>query len=139
MTGVMLPGPALVTGVVACTEPPNLLQQKKAASYPEALVLALGEYRKALLIAQGIAVVFAILCYLRQRRYAVNRVEAIVWPLFVLAFGLPGWIGYRFGRSWPIVESCTDCSARVPRDREVCPTCEVAFPSPALVGTEVFA
>jgi hypothetical protein len=65
--------------------------------------------------------------------------ERVIWPLFVLAFGLPGWVGYRFGRRWPVLESCPKCGVDVPRDREDCTDCEVAFPGPALKGTEVFA
>jgi hypothetical protein len=72
-------------------------------------------------------------------RYGASLAERIVWPLFVLLFGLPGWIGYRFGRSWPVLEACPECGVAVPRDRERCLHCINDFPRPALKGTEVFA
>jgi hypothetical protein len=90
-------------------------------------------------IAQLLAAGLAWLCYRRQVRYRATRSERVLWPLFVLAFGLPGWVGYRFGRRWPVLESCPKCGVDVPRDREDCTDCEVAFPGPALKGTEVFA
>ena len=90
-------------------------------------------------IAQVLAVILAVLCYRRQARYGVSRTERIVWPLFVLVLGLPGWIGYRFGRSWPVLESCPECGTAVPRDREGCLRCTNDFPRPALKETEVFA
>jgi hypothetical protein len=80
-----------------------------------------------------------VLCYRRQVRYGMSRWERIVWPLFVLLLGLPGWVGYRFGRSWPVLETCPACGAGVPRDREDCTRRETAFPPPALKGTEGFA
>lgn len=97
------------------------------------------EFWPALAIAQMIALSLAVLCYRRQVRYGTRRVERIVWPLFVLVLGLPGWIGYRFGRSWPALETCAECGAVVPRDRASCIRCEVDFARPALQGTEVFA
>jgi hypothetical protein len=57
----------------------------------------------------------------------------------VLLLGLPGWIGYRFGRKWPVLEACSECGHTVPRDRENCVCCTNNFPRPALKGTEVFA
>jgi hypothetical protein len=62
-----------------------------------------------------------------------------VWPLFVLAIGLPGWAGYRFGRPWPVLEPRPTCEDEVPRDRTDCAGCAAQFPRPLLEGTEVFA
>lgn len=117
----------------------ELLKNGLSATPTEALGRALTEFWPALAIAQVIAFAFAVLCYRRQVRYGTSRTERIVWPLFVLLFGLPGWIGYRFGRSWPVLEACPDCGAAVPRDRESCRCCTNDFPRPALKGTEVFA
>lgn len=117
----------------------ELLNNGLSATPSEAMGRALMEFWPALAIAQAIAFAFAMLCYRRQVRYGVSRTERIVWPLFVLMFGLPGWIGYRFGRSWPVLESCPDCGSAVPRDRESCLRCTNDFPRPALKGTEVFA
>ena len=43
---------------------------------------------------------------------------------------MPGWIGYRFGRRWPVIEPCPACGRPVPRDREVCAACHREFPLP---------
>jgi hypothetical protein len=117
----------------------ELLDHGLSATPAEALGRALTEYCPALAIAHTIAFALAVICYRRQVRYGASRTERIVWPLFVLLFGLPGWIGYRFGRSWPVLEACPDCGVAVPRDRECCLRCTNDFPRPALKGTEVFA
>ncbi len=117
----------------------ELLNHGLSATPAEAGSRAFTEFWPALAIAQTIAFALAMLCYRRQVRYGVGRTERIVWPLFVLLFGLPGWIGYRFGRSWPVLEACPDCGVIVPRDRERCLRCTNDFPRPALKGTEVFA
>jgi hypothetical protein len=137
--GLLVPAPVVLGGFVACTRSPFLLENGFAASYPQAVARAFRELGSALLTAQLVAAVFAALCYLRQRRYGASRAECVAWPLFVLAFGLPGWLGYRFGRSWPALDRCPGCGARAPQDREACGRCEAEFPRPALVGTEVFA
>jgi hypothetical protein len=104
-----------------------------------ALGRTLRQFWPAAVLAHFLAACLAVLCYRRQVRYGLGRGERIAWPLFVLILGLPGWIGYRFGRKWPVLESCHDCGVAVPRDRESCVRCANAFPSPALLGTEVFA
>ncbi len=137
--GVTMPSPLGVCGFFVQDRWQKLLNNGLSATPAEALDRALTEFRPALVIAQTIALALAVLCYRRQVRYGASRAERIVWPLFVLVFGLPGWIGYRFGRSWPALESCPGCGAHVPRDRERCLRCANDFPRPALKGTEVFA
>jgi hypothetical protein len=137
--GVVVPAPVVLLGLVARERPAKLLELGLATTYGEALDRALLEFWPALLTAQLIALGFAALCYRRQVRYGANPGERVVWPLFVLLLGLPGWVGYRFGRSWPVLESCPACSNDVPQDRESCLRCEAEFPRPALKGTEVFA
>jgi hypothetical protein len=139
MAGLVIPSPLGLAGTVASVRPSMLLDDNLAITYPEALGRALTEFWPALAIAQMIALAFAVLCYRRQVRYGVSRAECIVWPLFVLLLGLPGWIGYRFGRSWPVLETCPACGGVVPRDRGDCARCAAEFPLPALKGTEVFA
>ncbi len=137
--GMTMPSPL---GVCVCFVQRRwlkLLENGLSATPAEALIRAFTEFWPALAIAQTIAFALALLCYRRQVRYGVGRTERIVWPLFVLLFGLPGWIGYRFGRSWPVLEACPDCGVAVPRDRESCLSCANDFPRPALKGTEVFA
>lgn len=137
--GVTMPSPLGLIGTVLRERYKELLNKGLSASPAEAFVRALSEFWPALATAQMIAIGLAVLCYRRQMRYGVSRTERIVWPLFVLLLGLPGWIGYRFGRTWPVLESCPECGAAVPRDRESCLRCTNDFPCPALKGTEVFA
>ena len=136
--GVALPSPILLFGGVAFFLAPNRLYDE-TTTYSQAVMRELRQFWPALAIAQVLAVGLAVLCYRRQKRYGLGRGERIAWPLFVLLLGLPGWIGYRFGRKWPELESCPDCGVAVPRDRASCSRCANEFPTPALKGTEVFA
>lgn len=137
--GVVTPSPVALAGTVATFGPWELQVDGFEGSYPEALGYSLRIYWRSLVIAQLVAVALAVLCYRRQVRYGATPAERILWPLFVLALGLPGYVGYRFGRSWPALEACPGCHAEVPRDRDGCARCEAAFPAPSLLGTEVFA
>jgi hypothetical protein len=111
----------------------------RAATFPEAISLLLRDFWPAAVIAQLLATFLSLTCYRRQVHYGTTRGERVIWPLFVLLLGLPGWVGYRFGRPWPVLESCPSCGAGVPRDRGQCARCEAEFAPPALKGTEVFA
>jgi hypothetical protein len=137
--GVTMPSPLGLGCSYVRVRYKELLTKGLSATPAEAFVRALTEFWPALAMAQMIAFGLAVLCYRRQRRYGTSRTERIVWPLFVLLLGLPGWIAYRFGRSWPALEACAECGAAVPRDRANCARCEVDFARPALKGTEVFA
>jgi hypothetical protein len=137
--GVMVPSPLVLGGYVVIGRPYDLCNEGLSATYPEALARALTEFWPALLIAQLVGAGLAVLCHRRQVRYGAGRAERVVWPLFVLLVGLPGWVGYRFGRSWPVRERCPACGVDVPRDRGACACCAADFPRPALRGTEVFA
>ena len=64
---------------------------------------------------------------------------AVFLIVFAFIFGLPGWIAYRFHRTWPVLEECPACHQPSPRDREDCLDCGKAFPPPPLKGIEVFA
>jgi hypothetical protein len=137
--GFVVPAPLVVGGFIGIGRPSDLINEDLEAAYPAALSRALTEFWPALLLAQLVAVGLSVLCYRRQARYGARGAERVVWPLFVLALGLPGWAGYRFGRSWPVLEPCPACEVEVPRDRAGCVRCAVEFPRPALKGTEVFA
>src|SRR5262249_5179229 len=126
-------------GLIAYQRPRDLLQMGLTATYSAGLGRALAELWPALAMAQLVAAGFAALCYRRQQRYGASRSGRAAWTLFVLALGLPGWIAYCFGRSWPVLEACPVCSTVVPRDRGECAGCNADFPEPALRGTEVFA
>ena len=107
--GVEAPMPAFVLGSTAILRTRELLDNGLAATYDEALSRALTEYWPAIAIAQLIALALAGLCYRRQVRYGAGGIERIVWPMFVLVLGLPGWIGYRFSRFWPVLDTCPTC------------------------------
>jgi hypothetical protein len=135
LAGILFPSPLMLAGYILYERPARLSNEGRPTTYAEALA----DYAPALTLAQLVAAVLALACYRRQVRYGASRAERLVWPLFVLALGLPGWIGYRFGRAWPVLEACPACSAAVPRDRDACAGCAAEFPAPALKGTEVFA
>jgi hypothetical protein len=137
--GVTMPSPLGLGSSTVRDRYKELLNKGLSATPAEAFLRALTEFWPALALAQTIALICAVLCYRRQVRYGTSQAERIVWPLFVLLLGLPGWIGYRFGRSWPVLEACPECGREVPRDRESCVRCANDFPRPALKGTEVFA
>jgi hypothetical protein len=121
LAGILFPTPALLAGYIVADRPPRLLREGQAATFAEAVAQSLADYRPALLLAQLVAAVLALACYGRQRRYGAGGAERWLWPLFVLLLGLPGWVGYRFGRTWPVLEACAELER------------------PVLTGTEVFA
>jgi hypothetical protein len=136
----VMPAPLVLDGVLVTLAPGTLLEQGRHwETYGTALRRILSEFWPAMVIAQLLAAGLAVLCYHRQVRYMANGGERLTWPLFVLALGLPGWIAYRFGESWPVLETCPECGASVPRNRGECAQCEADFSGPALKGTEVFA
>jgi hypothetical protein len=137
--GVSLPVPLLDDLYVTLIHPYHIPLYEPPPSYPAALQRELAEYWPALLIAHLLSLVLAGLCYWRQSRYGANRAERVVWPVFVFLLGLPGWIGFRYGQTWPSVERCPSCEVVVPSDRDRCAACHAEFPLPALTGTEVFA
>jgi hypothetical protein len=136
----VVPSPLLLGGMLAMFGPGTLLDEGRHwTTYGAALRRMLAEFWPSLMIAQLLAAMLAVLCYRRQVRYKASRSERVIWSLFVLALGLPGWVAYRVGRSWPVLESCPACGAGVPLDRGDCACCEADFPGPPLKGTEVFA
>ncbi|HEY7314306.1 MAG TPA: hypothetical protein VH643_33450 [Gemmataceae bacterium] len=141
LSAAVVPSPLALDVLLALLR--NSSQERREAdraeSLPEAMVLTLVDFWPSLAVAQLLALGLAVLCYRRQLRYGASRGERIVWPLFVLLLGLPGWIGYRFGRRWPVLEKCPTCGDAVPRDRGDCVRCTTEIPLPALKGTEVFA
>jgi hypothetical protein len=138
-SGAILPAPAVAFVVMAVSRTEQLMSMHLVRTYGEAFVLAVTQFWPSLAVASFIGVVCAVLCYRRLVRYRASRSDRIVWTSFVLLLGLPGWIGFRFGRAWPVLEECPSCRTTVPRDRETCVGCAEAFPGPALKGTEVFA
>jgi hypothetical protein len=93
----------------------------------------------ALMVSAAVGLGLAWCCYRRERRFAGSFTARVIWPIFVFGFGLFGWIGYRFGRSWPTLEQCPACHVTVPRDRLMCNVCHIEFPAPLMTGTEIIA
>lgn len=139
LQGVLVPCPALACVLPAISRPEALLEAGTATSYPDAVLRAVVEYWPAIAVAQLIAVALAILCYRRLRLYGQSTADCVRWSVFVLLLGLPGWVGFRFGRAWPPLTACAGCAAAVPYDRDGCARCAADFPRPQLLGTEVFA
>jgi hypothetical protein len=117
--------------------PLDLVQTGKAESYADAFLPNLRRAWPALLGALIIGAVSAAAAYRRQRRFGLPG--AIGWAVFAFLFGLPGWIAYRWHRTWPVLAECPACDQPAPRDREACTECGAAFPPPELKGLEVFA
>jgi hypothetical protein len=137
--GAVLPSPAVLAGMLGVGRTWQLLDNGADSTVTAALARTVTEFWPSLTTALVVAMGLAVLSYRRLARYGASIRERLVWTLFVLFFGLPGWIGYRFGRNWPTLEACPSCRTIVPRDREACSRCADAFPRPALKGTEVFA
>jgi hypothetical protein len=138
LVGFLMPTPVAADVAVVGYRPWRLVDDGLASSYPVGLTQTLDEFWPALAIAHLIAVALAIGVYRRQRHYGADGTSRLAWSLFVLAGGLPGWIGYLYYRSWPVLKSCPACEAMVPQDRTSCMNCDADFPLPALKGTEIF-
>jgi hypothetical protein len=91
----------------------------------------------ALLLVLLVSAGLAIWCHRRQRRHSDQG--AVAWAVFVLAMGLPGFVGYLLHRRWPATEFCANCRKISPRDRDACLHCGNPFPQPAPKGIEIFA
>jgi hypothetical protein len=137
--GVILPEPLALDGLVGFLLPWRVPLFRPPDNYAEEVGRNLVEYWPALLLVHLLGGLLAWLCYRRQVRYGASRAQRVVWPVFVFLFGVPGWVGYRWGRSWPALERCPACGTVAPRDRVGCAVCQAEFPLPALRGTEVFA
>jgi hypothetical protein len=136
--GVSIPAP-LVLGGFGVIQAQQLVETGWEAFYSAAIARSLAEFLPSFAVALIVSAALAVLCYRRLMRYGASTSERAVWTLFVLLLGVPGWIGFRFGRTWPVLGACPSCGRMVPRDRETCVRCADAFPRPALKGTEVFA
>lgn len=137
--GLLAPSPLALFSYVASQRAGLLMNKNQPITISQFLHNLVTDFAGALLTSCLVALVFAVLCYRREVRYGGSGRERIAWTVFVLLLGLPGWIGYRFGRAWPVLAHCNECGAIVPRDRDYCLRCEREFAAPALKGTEVFA
>jgi hypothetical protein len=117
--------------------PRDLVDKGKEPDYAHALRQSLKDNYVTLITSMAFSLPFVLVCYRRQRRYALPWTW--VWVGFVFLTGLPGFLGYRFHRRWAVLDDCPQCKIKVPRDREACPACNQPFPLPEQKGIEVFA
>jgi hypothetical protein len=82
--------------------------------------------------------VLAVGLYFR-RAAKFGEARRVAWIMFLILFGLPGYIGYMLSRRWPARVACLSCGALAPRDRDQCFRCAKELPAPAPNGLEVFA
>jgi hypothetical protein len=136
---VLAPSPLETDALVAVLAPLDLLSKGQASGYGQALAEACSHFAPSLVITHLIAALLAWLCYRRQARYCSKGSGMVLWPLFVFVCGLPGWVGYRYGRWWPALMRCPACGRIVPEVSEACEVCRTEFPMPGPKGIEVFA
>jgi hypothetical protein len=117
--------------------PITMLQSNVVATYPDALARSFDIGWLGLPTAIVLSVVLTWWIYRLQRKY--HRSGTGIWSTFVLLFGWPAFLAYWIEHRRPQMESCGQCGSVVPRDRESCANCNALFPTPPLVGTEIFA
>jgi hypothetical protein len=132
---LIAPSPATIAVMAACGSWSSL-DDPPSTWYWRSLRRAFTEGWVPYIIA-ALSIVSAVLCYRRQRRYAMPW--TVAWVVFVFLTGVPGYIGYLAHRVWPARLACPHCGRQVPRDRAACFACKREFPAPAAKGIEVFA
>jgi hypothetical protein len=123
--------------IFAAGAPAGMVVMDEEDTYSAALANFLGQTWLSILAVLAIGVACATAAYRRQRRYGLPH--AATWAVFAFIFGAPGWLAYRYHRTWPVLEDCPACGQPAPRDRQACLDCGAAFPPPPLKGVEVFA
>ena len=137
--GIQAPSPVLLAAMIGLDRGSEIYRLNLEPTLGAAIQRLIVEYRQTFALALILSALLAIACSVRLARFRATRMERIVWPVFVLLFGLPAWVGFRFGRTWPILENCSHCNAKVPKDQTECLACSKEFPAPIELGTEVFA
>lgn len=74
----------------------------------------------------------------RARRYNFSLPAQIVWTIFHLFSGLPGFLAFLAVHDWPAREHCPACKKLRAVNRERCEHCGTEFPPPTKDGTEIF-
>jgi hypothetical protein len=72
------------------------------------------------------------------RRYSLTLQAKLVWAVFHLLCGIPGFLAFLGIQEWPAREACPNCKKLRVVDREKCEHCGADFPPPERNGTEVF-
>ena len=137
--GIFIPAPLFLAGTIAFDRGLEIVRNHLEATWSATVKRLFTEYGRTFLMCLGLSVACAMSCFVRLSRYSASRAERVFWPVFVLLLGPPGWFGFRFSRSWPVLDTCLHCKARVPMNHEECVACNTEFPLPAKLGTEVFA
>ena len=131
------PAPVVLASWAAAAAPFSDLASGQESDYAAALTRSLAAWWPALLAVSLLAAALAWRC--RRRHHRLYQPYGGAWFALILLTGIPGLVGYRFHRRWPVLEKCPACGHDVPRDREACAECGAAFPPPEPKGCEVFA
>lgn len=137
MAAGMAPVPIGWLGVTTLLAPLSMLQVNQTKTYAEGLAKVFEFAGPAFMGVIVLGIVLAWITYRLQRKY--RRPGTSAWATFVLLLGVPGLIAYWLENRRTKLESCDACGEVVPRDRDVCAACNAQFPTPPLVGTEIFA
>jgi len=137
MAAIGAPSPLVNAAVTLGWLPNAAVENEQADDYSQAMSFVLRRTWPSMLAVFALGCAMVPLAYGRQKRFGLPNPEA--WAVFVFLFGVPGWIAYRFHRTWPVLEECPSCRQPSPRDREDCLDCGKTFPPPPLKGIEVFA
>ena len=130
LMALALPAPAALIGVELGFDPAGL--RRSPAALLRRTWPAWGS-------ALALAIVLAALAWRRARAFGLPGRERAAWAGFVLALGLPAFVGFLLHRRWPPREPCPHCRKPAARDRETCQECGTPFPAPAPSGIEIFA
>jgi hypothetical protein len=71
----------------------------------------------------------------RRRQFSWG--EAWRWAGFTFLFNLAGLLTFRLVADWPVCIKCPACGRPRRVDQSTCPHCAVAWPVPAVDGTEI--
>jgi hypothetical protein len=137
LKAALTPSPLTMTYMTAISTPSGAVNRGEQPDFPTALAGTLADAWPALVTLYSLSALLAWLTYRRQVRYALPGAGA--WAVFVFLLGVPGWLAYRWHRTWPVLEECGECRRRVSHDRETCSACGRLFGPAPLMGTEVFA
>jgi hypothetical protein len=133
----MMPEPLGWAGMLYGVVPFFHLQNYKATTYAGALQQVFWVAWPMALIVVALSAAAAWYASRLHRHY--YRTRGGIWIAFVFLFGIPGLIAYWLEHRRARLDTCSECGATVPRDRDACAACETPFAAPGLVGTEVFA
>jgi hypothetical protein len=86
-----------------------------------------------------IAVCLAAAWYVARRQREFGWKHTALWSVAVFLTGVPGLVAYLVEHRREPKALCPACGRSVPRKREKCVACSMAFPEPRMLGTEVFA